>query len=89
MVGIRLWHGPPHDPVTGEELDRSWRWQAHANGELIDLDRVWPQCALNPISEAEYQQYCRMQQWARENVPDTAHADPRRKSNPLTDPLPL
>ena len=27
-VGVRVWFGPPADPVTGEELDRSWRWQA-------------------------------------------------------------
>lgn len=90
LVGVRIWHGPPADPVTGTVLDRSWRWQAEVNGEYFDdFDRVWPVCARGPITEAEYQQYCRMQHWARENAPDTAHADPRRKRNLLTDPLPI
>jgi hypothetical protein len=53
--GVRIWYGAPLDPVTGEELDRSWRWQALFNGEPIDLDRVWPTCAGDPITEDEYQ----------------------------------
>ena len=30
-VAVRIWFGAPHDPVTGEEMDRHWRWQATAN----------------------------------------------------------
>lgn len=89
LVGVHLWYGPPHDPVTGEVMDRSWRWQAEANGEPVDLDHVWPACADDPISEADYQFYAKRQRWAEANMPDTPFADPRRAYNPLTAPLPF
>ena len=88
-VGIAIWYGAPLDPVTHEELDRSHRWQAHVNGEPIDLERVWPKCAANSISEADYRAYCRQQDWAREHAPTSALADPRRKHDPLTSPIQL
>lgn len=84
LAGIRIWYGPPADPVTGEPLDRSWRWQAEANGEIIDIERVWPRCADAAISEAEYRVHCAKQDWAREHAPGSALADPRRRHDPLT-----
>ena len=27
-TAVRIWYGPPLDPITGEELDRAPRWQA-------------------------------------------------------------
>jgi len=87
--GVRIWYGAPLDPVTGEELDRSWRWQALANGEPVELDDVWPVCAANPISEQDYRIYCRRQQWARQNAPDSSFADPRKRHDPLTALLPF
>ena len=87
LCGIRIWFGAPLDPVTGDELDRSHRWQAHANGEYIDLERVWPQCAREPIDQDEYRHLCRVQEWAREHVPESALADPRRKADPLSSPI--
>jgi hypothetical protein len=84
MVGIRLFYGPPLDPVTGEPLERSWRWQAHANGEPIDFHAVWPLCAASPIPEPEYHRLCRQQAWAQQHAPDSAYADPRRKRDPLS-----
>lgn len=89
LVGVRLWHGAPHDPVTGEELDRSWRWQAECNGEPIDFDRVWPGCAGDPISAAEYRFYAQRQGWAREHAPESSFADPKRKRDPLSIDEPL
>ena len=88
-VGIRIWHGPPKDPVTGEELDRSWRWQAEANGEPIDLDRIWPACGRDPITAAEYQYLTDMARWAERHQPDAPAANPRRKINLLSAPLPF
>lgn len=82
-VGIRIWYGPPLDPVTGEELDRGWRWQAQANGELIDLDDCWPVCADEPITAEECRTYCKRQEWARQHAPDSAFADPRKRYDPL------
>lgn len=83
--GVRLWHGPPHDPVTGEELDRSWRWQAEFDGEYIDLDRVWPGCAGDPITETEYRRYVSRRRWAESHAPETPYAQ-RNKRIDLLDP---
>lgn len=89
LVGIRLWHGAPVDPVTGEELDRSWRWQAEANGEPLDFDRVWPGCAGDPITEQQYRGYVAQQRWAQQHAPDSSFADPRKRHDPLTALLPF
>lgn len=88
-VGIRIWYGAPLDPVTGEEMDRSWRWQAQANGEPVELDHVWPTCAGDPITEAEYRRYCARQAWAREHAPDSAWAERGRRIDPLSRSTPL
>ena len=86
--GVRIWHGPPHDPDTGEEMDRSWRWQAEANGDPVDIDDVWPpRRGFSSIDQAEYRLLCRRAEWAREHAPDSAVADPRRRSDPLTAPI--
>jgi hypothetical protein len=84
FVGVRLFHGPPADPLTGEPLDRAWRWQAEINGEPADFDNVWPACAAAPITSHEYANLCRRQAWARIHAPDGAHADPTRKRDPLS-----
>lgn len=87
--GIRVWYGPPHDPVTGEELDRSWRWQAMADGEAVDLDRIWPACAADPITEADYLYLLRRREWAQEHAPDSAYAVVGKKYDPLDPKNPL
>lgn len=89
--GVRIIYGPPLDPVTGEEMDRSWRWYALHNGEPIDFERVWPQCAGDPISQSEYDHYCARQNWAREHANDSAYANPMRRINLLdpANPLPF
>lgn len=86
---VRLWFGPPHDPVTGEEMDRSWRWQSEFNGEPIDFDQVWPKCAGDPITAAEYQRYIARQSWARENAPDSAYAARGRRMDRLSTNTPM
>jgi hypothetical protein len=86
---VRIWLGPPHDPVTGEELDRGWRWQASFNGEPIDLERAWPVCAKHPTDEQHYRRVIARQQWAQEHAPGTAYADPRARHDPLSGPLPF
>lgn len=86
---VRIWNGPPHDPDTGEELDRSWRWQATFNAEPIDLDRVWPACGRSPIDEREAARLVQLATWAREKAPDSAYADPKAKNDLLTCLLPF
>lgn len=88
-VGIRIWYGPPLDPDTGEELDRGWRWQATANGRYIDLERVWPKCADEPITEAEHDHLTRVQAWGEAHAPDSPQANPDRPVDLLRAPIEL
>lgn len=90
LRAVRIWHGPPADPVTGELLDRSWRWQAELDdGALVDFDRAWPACAKDPIDEAEWKRCKARTDWAREHAADSAYAergvkiDLLSRSNPL------
>lgn len=87
--GVRLWFGPPHDPVTGEVMDRSWRWQALFDGEPVDFDRVWPACAGSPITEDDYRRYVARKRWAQQHAPDSAYAVTGRKVDPLSPSTPL
>lgn len=86
-VGIKLWNGPPYDPIDGTELDRSWRWQAHVNGKPIDFDRVWPKCVGQPIDAAEYEYLSSLQAWGEANAPNSPEANPHKSINWLTAPL--
>lgn len=65
LVGVRIWHGPPLEPWTREEMDRAPRWNAEVNGMHAELDRVWPKCELYPIDEAEYRYLTESCGWAR------------------------
>lgn len=88
-VAVRIWYGPPLDPETGEEMDRSWRFQAEINGRYDEIDRVWPTCAGDPIDEAEARYLIERQRWGEANAPDSPQANPHRKVNLLTAPIPL
>jgi hypothetical protein len=89
--GVRIFYGPPADPVTGEVLDRSWRWQAEFDGEPIDFDRVWPDCTGDPISAEEYRTYVARRRWAEQHAPDSSYAERSRRRDPLStsEPLPF
>lgn len=87
MVGVRIWFGQPLDPETGEEMDRSLRWQAQCNGRPIDLERVWPQCAGQPISAQEYAYLSSRQDWGEQHAPSSPEANPRKPVNWLTAPI--
>ena len=89
-VGVRIHFGPPLDPITGEELDRSWRWMADVNGEYFDdFDRCWPGCTGEPITDQEYRRFCTRQEWARKAAPDSSYAQPGRRYDPLSTSTPL
>lgn len=88
-VAVRIWHGPPHCPDTGEEMDRSHRWQASANGRQIEVDRVWPACGRDPIDEAEAQHLIGLETWGRANAPDGPQANPHRPVDLLSAATPL
>ena len=82
--GVRIWHGPPLDPTTGEEMDRGWRWQALFDDEPVEFDQVWPGCTGSPITEAEYRSLCARREWARKNAPDSAYAKVGKRRDPLS-----
>ncbi len=86
-VGVRIWFGPPLDPVTGEEMDRSHRWQAQVNGECVDIDRVWPFGIGERIDQREYDYLRRLAEWAAGELPDSPLANPRKPVDLLTAPL--
>lgn len=85
---VRIWLGAPVDPATGEELieTRGFRWQATLNGTPVDLDRVWPGCARDPIEVAEHDRIMRLAATMDEENP---FYDPRRRIDPLTSALPF
>lgn len=84
-VAVQIWFGAPHDPVTGEELDRSHRWQARVNGQYVELDQVWPACAGTPIDPAEADHLMNLQRWGAEHG-FAALADPTKRIDPLDVP---
>lgn len=90
LRAVRLWFGAPLDPVTGEELDRSWRWQAELDdGEPVDFDAVWPKCAGDRISEQEWLRCKGRVAWARQHAPNSAYAERGRRHDPLSSQSPL
>lgn len=90
LRAVRLEYGAPLDPVTGEVLDRSWRWMAYLDdGYLGDFDAIWPQCARNPITEAEFRRCCARVEWARQHAPASAWAERGVKLDPLSMHTPL
>lgn len=78
FVAIRIWFGPPLDPLTGEELDRSHRWQAERNGAQVEVEAVWPYCAAHRIDKAEHDYLLATSKWAVENDPSAPEAAPRQ-----------
>jgi hypothetical protein len=88
--GVQLEFGPPRDPETGETMDRSWRWMATLDdGTLCEIDRVWPKCAADPISQVEFSNLCARREWARQHAPDSAYAKPGRKLDRLSPQTPM
>lgn len=91
-AAIKVFYGPPNDPVTDEPLDRSPRWQCLVNGEYFDdFDRIWPACARDPISLEEYNFMLARQDWAKRHAPQSGFADPRKKHDlfDINTPMPF
>lgn len=86
-VALKIWHGPPLDPVTGATLDRGHRWLARLNGlEIVPVERVWPECAKQRITELEHD---RLAELSRTLDPSSPYYDPQRPIDPLTVPPPF
>jgi hypothetical protein len=86
-VALRIWFGAPLDPDTGEELDRAPRWMAQINGtSLIEFDRVWPECAKRPISDAEHDRIAKASLTVDRSDP---FYDPKRPVDYMKTPMPF
>lgn len=87
FVGVSIWHGPPLDPETGDEMDRAPCWNARINGEWANILDVWPRCAGEPIDAREYAFLQSQRDWAVQHLPDSPIADPTKRVDPLHSPL--
>ncbi len=86
FVGAEIRHGPAHDPETGEELDRSWMWEALINGKHVrqpagdplnaGVFRVWE--SGTEITEAEYRYLIADADWCAKHAPSEPQAQPTR-----------
>lgn len=79
-VPARIWYGPPIDPITGEDLDRSPRLQAQTfdfepTADFVRICKVWTHGVR--IDEAEYD-------FMRASI---AYAKAHRPSDPIANPF--
>lgn len=99
-VPVRIWFGAPRDPATGEEMDRSHRWQIEIAGLLFDqpltfggvtfsaVPDFWPAIAREPISEDDYRFRIERAAWAQQHDPEDALGSPGDRINPMSARLP-
>jgi hypothetical protein len=100
-VPVHVWFGGPLDPETGEELDRSPRWQIQIGFQLLeevpmrvgavwinDITDVWPMCMRWPIEEAEYRYRLERASWAGNYDPMDPHGEIGGRIDPMTCRLP-
>ena len=101
-VPVRVWYGAPPDPVTGERMDRSWRWQFEFGGQSLecfadqegnDSDSVlagfWPKCRDERIDEARYRYLVDRGAWARQHDAYDPFSDRRGRVDLLSATIPV
>ena len=95
-IPVRVWFGPPRDPHTLEELDRSHRWQIQVGFRLLedeplsiggirinDITDVWPRVARDPIDEVDFRYRLERGEWAVQND----ETDPFSQLGGVIDPM--
>lgn len=100
-VPMRIWFGPPIDETTGEEMDRSPRWQILVGFNLVEelpmrvggvwiehLTDIWPRAAAEPIDESEYRYRIERASWASDFDPEDPHGEIAGRIDPMTCRLP-
>lgn len=99
---VRIWFGVPADPLTGEPLDRSPRWQIAVGGVLLDgdpviiggatfaeLSDVWPRCGRHPISADDHDYMVGRAAWAASHDPLDPYGSDSGRIDPITARLPM
>ena len=100
-VPVRVWFGQPLDPETGEQMDRSQRWQIQVGLQLLeelpmrvgalwinDITDIWPHCARWPISQEEFAYRVERNSWAAAYDETDPHGEIASRIDPLTCRLP-
>jgi hypothetical protein len=90
-VGCLVAYGPPIDPLTGETLDRSYRWSVWINGKEVHNSPAQYDRLLigRVITEAYYRWLLADRAWARQHAPDSPEANPRQRvEKPTKTPAP-
>lgn len=100
-VPARVWFAAPRDPVTGEPLDRSWRWQFEFNGYELEsfaseigaepedvLSQFWPKARDARIDRAEYEYLVDTVHHARAHDPYSPFSSARGKVDLLSATIP-
>ena len=91
-VAVRIWYGAA--VIAGEEQDRGHDWRVEIDGRTdrweldadtgyrcrvaLELERAWPFCAKDKITEAEFRYLTAHAGWAREHSPNHPKANPRK-----------
>ena len=100
-IPVRVWFGAPVDAETGDELDRSPRWQIQIGFQLLedeplriggiwfrDLSDVWPTCQKNPIDAVDWQYRLARAEWATDNDEADSYSQLGGRIDPMTCTLP-
>lgn len=101
-IPVRIWFGGPPDPETGEELDRTPRWNVTVGGVPVDdqpievggliigsLSDVWPACRSEPVSRAEHDYQVERAAWAAAWDPNDPFGSASGRIDPMTATLPF
>ncbi len=91
-VAVRIWYGAAI--IDGEEQDRAPGWFCEIDGRAdrwerdddsgyrcrvpLEIERAWPYCAGEPITESEYRYLLAHAEWARQHQPEHPRAQPRK-----------
>lgn len=74
-VPVKIWYGAPLDPDTGEELDRSPRWQAlEGDRPSDDVPHTWLYSCDHPIDKAEYDYLMALGRYSVAHDPESPEA---------------
>jgi hypothetical protein len=100
-VPVRVWFGQPRDPLTGELLDRAWRWQFEFNGMPLEtyaaalrgdaeelLGAFWPRAAKHEIAKSEYDYLLATVEHAREHDSSSPFSTTRGRVDLLSAGIP-
>ena len=89
-IALKIYYGPPSDPLTGEPLDRSPRWQVWLSGELQENHADFivhfqpdgsPVVVGEEISAEEHEYLLQLRSYAVEYDATMPESDPKKPVN--------